>query len=236
MIALAPSSAQECFDLTIRCFNLAEELRNPVIFLMDGEIGHLRERVVLPDPSTVKRATRRKGKAGDLVFGGQEIPPMIEFGEGAFVHVTGSTHKENGMRDVQTQNVHDRLVRRLVAKIEAARDRIAEVEVDRDEEATVGVLAYGATARPAKGAVLRARAEGSKVSFCRPITIWPFPIRQIQAACQGLHKLLVPEMNLGQLNREIERHVDCDVIPVSKIGGEIFSSKEIYSQIVEAQT
>jgi 2-oxoglutarate ferredoxin oxidoreductase subunit alpha len=235
IVALSPSTAQECFELTIRCFNLAEELRTPVIFLMDGEIGHLRERVVLPHPSTIKRALRRKGKTGDLVFGGdEEVPPMIEFGEGAFVHVTGSTHKANGMRDVQTQEVHDVLVRRLVKKIESARDTIADVEVEADEGANVGVFAYGSTARPAKGAVLRARGEGRQVSFCRPITIWPFPIRQIQAACKGLHTLLVPEMNLGQLNRELERHVDCEVIPISRIGGVIHSSREIYNEIVEA--
>lgn len=234
IIALAPSSAQECADLMIDCFNLSEEYRTPVIFLMDGEIGHLRERVRLPHPRDVKLTPRRKAKEGDLVFGGETIPPMMEFGEGGFVHVTGSTHKENGLRDVQTQEVHDRLVRRQVAKIENAREKIARVEVDVTEGARVGVLAYGATARPAKGAVLRAREEGHKVSFCRPVTIWPFPIGKIREACQGLHSLLVPEMNLGQLAREVERFVDCRVIPISKIGGVIHSSQEIHAEIMRA--
>jgi 2-oxoglutarate ferredoxin oxidoreductase subunit alpha len=234
MIALSPSSAQECTDLIIRSFELAEEFRNPVIFLMDGEIGHLRERVVLPKPESVKRARRRKGKPTDLVFGGETIPPMVEFGDGGFVHVTGSTHKENGMRDVQTEEVHDRLVRRLVAKISDARDRIAIVDVDRQGGAEVGVLAYGATARPAKGAVVRAREDGHRVSFCRPVTIWPFPIRQVQEACDGLRWLLVPEMNLGHLIREIERHVSCECVPISKIGGVIHSSGEIHAEIKKA--
>jgi 2-oxoglutarate ferredoxin oxidoreductase subunit alpha len=234
IIALAPSSAQECAELMIRCFNLSEEYRNPVIFLMDGEIGHLRERVVLPPPEEVERLPRRKAAEGEAVFGGETVPPMREFGDGGYVHVTGSTHKENGMRDVQTQSVHDRLVRRLVAKIEDARDRIAQVEVDPQDGARVGVLAYGATARPARGAVLRAREEGRRVAFCRPITIWPFPINQVREACEGLETLLVPEMNLGHLVREIERHVDCDVVPVSKIGGEIHSSAEIHTEIVGA--
>jgi 2-oxoglutarate ferredoxin oxidoreductase subunit alpha len=234
IIALAPSSAQECADLMIDCFNLSEEYRTPVIFLMDGEIGHLRERVRLPNPRDVKLTPRKKAQEGDLVFGGETIPPMMEFGEGGFVHVTGSTHKENGLRDVQTQEVHDRLIRRQVAKIENARDKIARVEVDATDGARVGVLAYGATARPAKGAVLRAREEGHKVSFCRPVTIWPFPIRKIREACQGLHCLLVPEMNLGQLAREVERFVDCRVIPISKIGGVIHSSQEIHAEIMKA--
>ena len=234
IIALAPSSAQEAFDLVIRSFNLAEEYRTPVILLMDGEIGHLRERVILPDPRTVEQTQRRKAREGEDVFGGAIVPPMTEFGDGGFVHVTGSTHKEDGLRDVQTQSVHDRLVRRLVAKIEQAREEIALVDVDSEEGAEVGVLAYGATARPAKGAVLRARSEGRSVSFCRPVTIWPFPISRIQEASRGLRQLLVPEMNLGQLAREVERFVDCEVVPLSKIGGVVHSSQEIHAAIVEA--
>ena len=234
IIALAPSSAQESFDLVIRSFNLAEEYRTPVILLMDGEIGHLRERVTLPDPMTVERAERKKAGEGEDVFGGATVPPMTEFGDGGFVHVTGSTHKEDGLRDVQTQSVHDRLVRRLVAKIEGAREEIAVVDVDSEDGADVGVLAYGATARPARGAVLRARSEGHRVSFCRPVTIWPFPISQIREACHGLRQLLVPEMNLGQLAREVERFVDCEVVPLSKIGGVVHSSQEIHAAIVEA--
>ncbi len=227
IIALAPWSAQECFDLTVACFNLAEEYRSPVILLMDGEIGHLRERVVLPGPDSVERRPRRKGVAGDQLFGGETVPPMIEFGEGANVHVTGSTHREDGLRDVQTQAVHDRLVRRLVAKIDGARERLARVVVDRDEQAEVGVLAYGATARPARGAVLMARQAGVPLSYCRPITIWPFPVRQVQEACEGLRCLLVPEMNLGQLVREVERHVTCEVVPLPKVGGVVHSAREI---------
>ena len=234
IIALAPSSAQECADLMIRCFDLAEEYRTPVIFLMDGEIGHLRERVVLPQPDTVKRAARRKAAVGEPVFGGKIVPPMLEFGEGGNVHVTGSTHREDGLRDVQTAEVHDRLVRRLVAKIERARNEIAQVDVDVEDDASVAVLAYGATARPAKGAVLRARAEGHRVGFIRPVTIWPFPIDEIRRSCSNLKRLLVPEMNLGQLVREVERHVDCEVVPLSKIGGVVHTSSEILSAITEA--
>jgi len=234
IIALAPSSVQECFDLMPVCFNLAEEYRTPVIFLMDGEIGHLRERTVLPRPEDVPNRPRRKAEEGESVFGGETVPPMLEFGDGRFVHVTGSTHKEDGMRDVQTPSVHDVLVRRIVGKIADARGKISRVETDREEGARVGVLAYGATARPARGAVLAARAAGRKVTFCRPITIWPFPIEAVKAACAGLDALVVPEMNLGQLNREIERFVDCEVVPLSKIGGVMHSSGEILEEIGRA--
>ncbi len=231
MIALAPWSSQEAFDGMIRCFDLAEQYRNPVIFLMDGEIGHLRERVVFPHPSDVERRPRPKAEPGELVFGGEAVPPMMELGEGEFVHVTGSTHKADGLRDVQTQSVHDVLVRRLVAKIEDARDTIADVRTDLVEGARVGVLAYGATARPALGAVVQAREAGLAVGFVRLVTLWPFPSNQILAACEGLTHLVVPEMNLGQVSRELERFVDCEVVRVSKIGGEIHSSAEILAAI-----
>jgi 2-oxoglutarate/2-oxoacid ferredoxin oxidoreductase subunit alpha len=234
IISLSPSTVQECFDLTIRCFNFAEEFRTPVIFLMDGEIGHVRDKTVFPDIDDVVRHPRRKAAEGQAVFGGETVPPMNEFGDGRFVHVTGSTHKESGMRDVQTMEVHDQLVRRLVRKIDEARDRIAIIDVDREEGAKVGVLAYGATARPALGAVLKARAAGQKVTFIRPVTIWPFPDRQIREACEGLDALIVPEMNLGQVNREVERYVDAEVIHFGKIGGEIHSSGEILEEIGRA--
>ncbi len=235
MIALSPMSVQECFDLAAECFNLAEEYRNPVIFLMDGEIGHMREQVRLPHPSEISRRHRPKvSSREETAFGGSLVPPMGEFGDGNFLHVTGSTHKPNGMRDVRTQEVHDKLVRRLVKKIEDAREKLARVDLELDEGAEVGVLAYGATARPAMGAVLRAREEGLKVNFCRPITIWPFPSHEIQKACKGLRRLIVPELNLGQLAREVERYVDCEVVRMSRIGGVLHTSQDIHEAIVEA--
>jgi 2-oxoglutarate ferredoxin oxidoreductase subunit alpha len=236
IIALSPSTVQECFDLMIDCFRLSEEFRTPVIFLMDGEIGHVRERTQFPLPGDLEPIVRRKGEPEQDVFGGETVPPMREFGDGTFVHVTGSTHKENGMRDVQTMDVHDRLVRRLVKKIDEARDRLARVDTDIEDGAEVGVLSYGVTARPAKGAVLRAREAGHRVSFIRPITIWPFPGKQIAAACEGLRTLVVPEMNLGQLCREVERYVDCEVLHVGKIGGVVHASREIHAAVEGALT
>jgi len=231
IIALCPSTVQECFDLSVRCFALSEKYRTPVIFLMDGEIGHVRDRCVFPSPAEIVIPSRRKGSPGQDAFGGEAVPPMHEFGDGQFVHVTGSTHKANGMRDVQTMEVHDVLVRRLVAKIHDSRDDIADVRVSADEGARVGVLAYGATARPAMGAVIQTRSAGEKVTFIRPITIWPFPSKKISEAAAGLDRLIVPEMNLGQLCREVERHVDCEVVPFGKIGGVPHTSREIRAAI-----
>ena len=162
----------------IRCFNLAEEYRTPGD-LPDGRRDRPPARAGgLPatrGTSRERRAARaRGGRAG--LRRRRPSRRCSEFGDGGFVHVTGSTHKENGMRDVQTAGGP-----RPAGAPPGGEDRttratdIAMVDVDAQEGAKVGVLAYGATARPAKGAVLRARAEGHRVTFCRPVTIWPFP-------------------------------------------------------------
>ncbi|NIN72791.1 MAG: 2-oxoacid:acceptor oxidoreductase subunit alpha [Gemmatimonadetes bacterium] len=232
IIALAPSSVQECFELTVDSFNLAEKYRIPVILLMDGEIGHLRESITFPDFDNVAREERRLAERDTDSFGGEDVPPMSHFGEGRFIHVTGSTHKASGMRDVSTQAVHEDLVTRLCRKISDARARIISVEEDFVDGAKIGVLAYGATARPARGAVLEARSAGCAVDFLRLITIWPFPEEAVKQLAERVDIILVPEMNLGQLAREVERFAPVPVVPVSKIGGVAHTIDEILETIL----
>jgi 2-oxoglutarate ferredoxin oxidoreductase subunit alpha len=232
IIALAPSSVQETFKLTMESFNLAERYRTPVILLMDGEIGHLRENITFPSFDDALIEKRRIGNPDTPPFGGETIPPMSIFGQGRYIHVTGSTHKASGMRDVSTQAVHHELVTRLCGKISNAREDICIVEEDYVEGARVGVLAYGATARPAEGAVIEARKKENAVDFLRLITIWPFPQEAVKRLAQRVDKILVPEMNLGQISREVERFTSKPVIPVSKIGGVIHTVEEILDRIV----
>ncbi len=227
MLALAPSTVQECLELTVECFNLAERYRNPAILLMDGQIGHLRERIDMPYAKDLEIVDRRLGQPGDLVFGGEPVPPMIQFGSDQFIHVTGSTHKETGMRDVSSQDVHDRLVRRLVSKIEGDRDKLERVEERHTRNADFAILSYGASARPALGATLQARKRGLKAGFMRLISIWPFPARAVERLGSKVDRIYVPEMNLGQVNREVERFVDCEVVPISKVGGVPHTVSEI---------
>jgi len=233
IISLAPNSIQECFDLGIKAFNLAEEYRTPVIILMDGEVGHMREKITMPQPKEVKIRERRLVTGDELIFGGEQIPPMAEFGQGRFVHITGSTHKESGIRDVESQEVHERLINRLYGKISDNRDRIVEFEESYFEDANIAVISYGATSRPAAGAVLRARNEGKKVGMLRLVTIWPFPEHKVRELGDKVKKIIVPEMNLGQLSREVERFVNCQVLSVPKIGGIAHTIDEIYSAIIQ---
>lgn len=231
IIAISPSSVQECFDFTIDAFNLAEKYRHPVILLTDGEIGHLREPCLFPEYKGVQREPRRKAAEGEPAFGGMEIPGMIEIGDKRNVHITGSTHKENGMRDVESRDVHERLVTRYYNKIDDARRELERFETHFIDDCEFAVVSFGCTARPTMGAVIRAREEGIKVGFIRLINIWPFADRLFKELPSNVKQLIVAEMNLGQLAREIERFVNIPVLRIGKIGGVVHSIDEIYSRI-----
>ncbi len=231
MIALSPWSVQECFDLTVDAFNLAEKYRHPVILLMDGEVGHIREPLVYPEYSKVHREPRQKAPDDACAFGGCEMPGMIEIGDSRDVHITGSTHKDNGMRDVESRNVHERLVTRYYRKIDNARRELDRYETYFLDDCDFALVSFGCTARPAMGAILRARKEGIKAGFIRLINIWPFPDKLFRELPSNIKQLIVAEMNLGQLAREIERFVNIPVLRIGKIGGVVHSVDEIYSRL-----
>ena len=233
IIALAPWSVQECFDLTVDAFRLAEQYRTPVILLTDGAIGHIREPLRYPEFSEEMIAPRPRAAEGDLSFGGSTVPPMAQLGDKLDVHITGSTHKPNGIRDVETKAVHEELVLRLVDKIESARQELTNLDVRHMDGARVAVVSFGCAARRALGAVEAARAAGKPVGFIRLVGCWPFPGPTIKELLADVDMVLVPEMNLGQLNREIERFVSCPVIPLSKIGGVAHSVDEIHARVME---
>ncbi|MDD5502052.1 MAG: 2-oxoacid:acceptor oxidoreductase subunit alpha [Candidatus Thermoplasmatota archaeon] len=240
IIALSPSSVQECFDLTIRAFNLSEKYRVPVIILADGEIGHLRESVRIP--KKIEILNRRMPEQGISNFFGKPeqgtAAPMPAFGTGHFVHVTGSTHKEDGMRDVTTKEVHERMVKWFCDKINENKDDLVQFEEKFIEDAEILVISYGATARPALGAVQDARKSGMKVGFFRPVTIWPSPEKRLREilAKGKIKKIIVSEMALRGYFPEIERIVagKCELVHNSKIGGEIHTKDEILTAIKEA--
>ena len=228
-IALAPNSVQECFDLMLECFNLSERYRHPVIFLPDGEIGHLREKLAFPELDDVRLFPRGGFDPADAPG---LIMPMREFGNGEALHVTGSTHKEDGMRDVVSQDVHESLIKRMYDKIDKNRENIIRFEERFMDDAEAVVVCFGATSRPALGAVLRARAAGLKIGYFRLITIWPFCGEQLKRIGDQVRKILVPEMNLGQLAREVERFVNVPVIKMPKIGGVPHLVDEIHESII----
>ncbi|NPV71597.1 MAG: 2-oxoacid:acceptor oxidoreductase subunit alpha [Firmicutes bacterium] len=237
-VAFTPWSVSETYSLTIKCFNVAEELRTPVILLMDEVVAHMREKVVLPEPGSVRLVDRRRPEAppgaGYLPYdpGDGDIPPMAAFGDGYRFHVTGLFHDRSGF-PTNDPTVAERLLRRVCGKVEKRRKELAMVEARETSGADVIVLAYGSTARPAWRAVRMAREAGLKVGMVRLITLWPFPAGEVAELTHSARAVLVPEMNLGQIAGEVERAIRCraPVHSLTLVGGELFTPDEIFQAI-----
>ncbi len=229
-IALSPASVQETYDLTIRAFNLSEQFRVPVILLTDGDIGHVREKFVPHVPSIVNRKGPEKSVREFFGYSKKKgVAPMPSFGEGLSVHVTGSSHKADGMRDVVSREVHDELVWGLCNKIRDNADKIVEVKEHFTDDAEKMIISFGASARPSLSAVQKARDAGQKVGLLQLLTIWPFADREIARFSD--RELLVVEMNTGMVSREVERVVGHPVGTFLKIGGEAPTASEILGRL-----
>jgi 2-oxoglutarate ferredoxin oxidoreductase subunit alpha len=235
-IALSPNSVQEMFELTIRAFNLAEKYRTPVILLADETIAHVREQITVPPLESIEIVNRKKPEAGETAFFGlEEVAPMPAVGEGFNVAVTASTHDEHGVRFTQDAAVHRRMVERLNAKINNHAGDIVEVECYNVDDCKVGIVSFGCTSRAVYEAVERAEAMGIKTGYVRLKTVWPFPDKAVERLAKTTEKIIVPEMNLGQVAGEVQR-IACraQIIKLDKIGGgELITPEEVLEKIVE---
>jgi 2-oxoglutarate ferredoxin oxidoreductase subunit alpha len=235
IIALSPSSVQECFDFTVEAFNLAEKYRVPVMVMSDEIVGHMREKITVPEK--VEITPRRMPKEGPETFLPYHAPPdgtspMPAFGDGYKMHITGLTHDERGYPDASNPETHSKLVNRLCNKIRENTDEIARIRKEFTEDADIMVLSYGAPARSALTAVKNARNQGIKAGFIKLETVWPFPEKMIKDTTKNAHKVIVVEMNLGQICYEVERvlpNKEVELLP--KIGGEMHHPQEILDKI-----
>jgi 2-oxoglutarate ferredoxin oxidoreductase subunit alpha len=210
IIALAPSSVQEMFDLTIEAFNLAETYRVPTLVMADEVVAHMWERVVIPPAEKIRIVNRKRSntppdKYMPFMPDDDLVPPMACFGEGFRFHATGLTHDEHGYPRTQSSEVQTRLVQRLCDKIRKNADKIIRFEEQMLDDAEIVVFAYGIVARAALSAVRKAREQGIKAGLLRPITLWPFPEKHVAKAAEKAKAIIVPEMNCGQMVREVER-------------------------------
>lgn len=219
LIALTPASVPECFELTLRAYALSEKYRVPVILLMDEVIGHMREKIELPDDySDFPQAERKQPDCAPEDFKAYAtdeslVPAMPAFGSGYRWHVTGLVHDETGFPK-GTPAATLAAANRQRAKLENNLDDIVQVENYRMEDADFAVVAFGGAARTAYETVDMARAEGLKVGLVRPVTIWPFAEAQMKELAGRVKGILVHELNCGQYVREVERAVNGKV-PVS---------------------
>jgi 2-oxoglutarate ferredoxin oxidoreductase subunit alpha len=237
IIALTPSSVQEMFDLTIEAFNLSETYRVPTILLADEVIAHMWEKVVIPPVEEIRVVNRKKPRVPPeryLPFMPDDdlVPPMACFGEGFRFHATGLTHDEHGYPETQSSEIQTRLVQRLCDKIRKNADKIVKVEGIMLEDADIVIVAYGIVARAALSAVRRAREKGVKAGLLRLITLWPFPEKHVTKVAGQARKIVVAEMNCGQLVREVERAAKGTSVEfLPKLGEEPHTPTEIFEFI-----
>ncbi|MFH1530496.1 MAG: 2-oxoacid:acceptor oxidoreductase subunit alpha [Pseudomonadota bacterium] len=235
IVVLYPSSVQETYTLTVKAFNIAEALRTPVILLMDEVIAHVTEKVRLPlleDLEIIERKKTDKSPADYLPYEYTDdlVPPLVPFGTGYRFHVTGLLHQESGFPS-NDPAVAQKLLIRLHNKIETAhRDLIDDWGEEHTEDAEVLLYAYGAVARTARSAVKRARSEGKRWGLFRPKSIWPFLDAPIATLSERVNRIVVAEMNMGQLVGEVRRAVAgrCQVDLYSKVGGDPIHPDELY--------
>ena len=223
IIALTPSSVQECFELTAKAFNLADRFRCPVFVMADEVIGHMRERIDIPDRVSITRS--KPLQSGMLPFTPEEdlIPGFAAFGTGHKIAVTGLTHNDKGYPETTNPSRHDALVRRLIDKIESARHEIADAEIVNPEAEYVFVC-YGAPVRTVQEVVQRSRTPST--GYLKLKIVWPFP-EDLLTRFPRVKAFIVPEMNLGMISREVERHVCVPVISAGKIGGDLHTPDEL---------
>jgi 2-oxoglutarate ferredoxin oxidoreductase subunit alpha len=238
IIAITPSSVNESLYETIRAFNLAVKYRTPVMILTDEIIGHMREKVVIPDKNEVeiidvKLPDVPPEKYNPYNFTSGKVTPLAPMGEGYRYHVTGLIHGETGFPSQKTdviQNAENWLIDKIYKNIKD----IEKFEEFQLEDADILIVAYGSTSRSARQAIMMARAAGIKAGMFRPITIWPFPEEQISNLSKKIKKILVPEMNMGQVILEVQRNAcGSKVYGLNIVNGEPITPDQIYAKIKE---
>ena len=237
IIALSPNSVTETYTETVRAFNLAEKYRTPVILLLDEKVGHLREKFDEEEASNIEIIDRPKfnAKGKYVPFENNEsgVPPFVSFGQGERYHITGLTHNEEGFYSSKPEVVTD-FIKRISDKIENNVDDIAKIEEFMTEDADVIIVAYGSVARSAQETVVEMREQGKKVGLLRLVTLWPFHDKKVAEVCKGRKLVVMPEMNLGQMTREVQRVIgETPFATICRVDGDLITPEEIEDKIID---
>ena len=239
IIALAPASPQEFFFQTVTAFNLSETYRLPVLIMADEVVGHLSERVVIPELSRMEIQSRPRPKGRKDRFKPFQpslngVAPMAHAGEGYMVHLTGLTHDERGYPAMNAQ-AHSEMVSRITEKIRRNLDKIIQVQRYRLEDADVALISYGISSRSSLAAVDEAREQGIKAGLLRLVTVWPFPEDAIRELAKQVKCFITVELNLGQIHLEVQRCAGgmAPAFLVGHAGGTIITPARIVEKIAE---
>lgn len=239
IIVLSASTVRECYEITIKAFNFSEKFRTPVIVLIDEVVAHMREKMVLDDQGALEITNRVKPTVPPEWYIPYEdtpggVPAMANFGEGYRYHVTGLTHDIRGFPTSRPDEIGP-FIARLHRKISQNYPEIWMAEFFQTDDADITLIAYGSVARSAKRAVIEAREKGIRVGLLKLITIWPFTRSGVEKVLQTSKILIVPEMNMGQISREVKRvnRGIAKVFTLNKVDGTIITPQEILNRIKE---
>lgn len=239
IIALCPSTIRECYDLTIKAFNYSEKFRIPVVLLIDEVVAHMREKITVYEDEDVEIFNRIKPTVPPEWYIPFEdtpkgVPAMANFGDGYRYHVTGLTHDIRGFPTSRPDEI-DPFIRRLFRKVS---QNFADVQIGefyQTDDADITIIAYGCVARSARRAAADGRERGLKVGVLKINTIWPFMRAQVEKVLRTSKVVIVPEMNMGQISREVKRvnKGDAKVFTINKVDGTIITPQEILGKIKE---
>ncbi|MFP3869846.1 MAG: 2-oxoacid:acceptor oxidoreductase subunit alpha [Syntrophobacteria bacterium] len=239
IIVLAPSTVRDSFEITVKAFNFSERYRTPVIILTDEVVAHTREKVTLPEPEEIEVLERIKPNMPPEWYipyedNSRGVPAMGIFGDGYRYHVTGLIHDVRGFPTTRADEIVP-FMNRLFRKISQHFQDIQMAENFMTADAEVVAIAYGSTARSARRAVLDAREQGIKAGLLQLITLFPFPRQHVEAVMRQARVLLVPEMNMGQISREVKRVNEgfCRVTTLNRIDGRMITPQEIYERLIK---
>jgi 2-oxoglutarate/2-oxoacid ferredoxin oxidoreductase subunit alpha len=239
IIVLSASTVRECYDFTVMAFNFSEKFRTPVILLIDEVVAHMREKMVLDPQEEVDIFNRVKPTVPPEWYIPYEdtpagVPAMANFGDGYRYHVTGLTHDIRGFPTSRSDEIGP-FIARIHRKISQHFSEIQMAEFFQTDDAEMTIIAYGCVARSAKRAVVEAREKGLRVGLLKLVTIWPFMRTAVEKVLQNSKVLIVPEMNMGQISREVKRvnRGVARVLSLNKVDGTIITPSEILNRIME---
>jgi len=239
ILVLSASTVRECYDFTLRAFNLSEEFRIPVILLLDEIVVHMREKVALPpegEALTVERPRPRVPPEWYIPYEDTPagIPAMADFGEGYRYHVTGLAHDIRGFPTERPDEIGP-LMARLFRKISQRMADIHSGDFYQTEDAGIVIIAYGSVARTARRSVRILRERGIQAGLLKLNTLWPFMRKAVESLLPTARILVVPEMNVGQISREVKRvnQGRARVVGVNKMDGALITPDEILERVME---
>jgi 2-oxoglutarate ferredoxin oxidoreductase subunit alpha len=235
VIAVTPSTVQETYEWTIRAFSFSEKYRVPVVVLLDEIIGHINEKIIIPDTGEIEIIDRQlttdpPDKYIPYKFTDSDIPPIAHYGTGYRFNVTGLSHDETGFPTNDPKKI-DALYRRINRKIERYKNEIVAYKTEFLDDAEICLVSYGSSVRSARRAMREAREKGLKVGLFQIFVLWPFPYEALEDISKTIKKFIVPEMNLGQIAHEVECATETQVMKVNRVDGGLITPQEILEKI-----